>query len=241
MLQCWSPLGLDRPTFEALYVQFDSLLGETTKHQTPYVQLLGTYYYDRLAPKRNLNDQELLDLESIPANVDTRQQSECTNLDPSNVSAHGRSLQEASNGFSRLPGQSYINEARGRPFNQAQQSTQGPPGMASTHRSGSPNRNRTRQTVPDPTRRNENLDSRLSVPLHLSRPRSWVGTSTELEPRYVTTPLYPNSPRSSTSNLTEETTFSMVNTSSDYRLNGSQSRSVGNIPLLTNENFSTNL
>lgn len=239
MLQCWSPLGLDRPTFEALYVRFDNLLGETTKHQTPYVQLLGTYYYDRLAPRQN--DQELLDLESAPANVDTRQQTQHTTLDPSNVGAHGRSLQEASNGFSRLPGQSYINEARGRPFNQAQQSTQGPPGMPSTHRSGSPNRNRTRQTVPDPTRRNENLDSRLSVPLVLSRPRSWVGTSAELEPRYVTTPLYPNTPRSSTSNLTEETTFSVAHTSPEHRLNGSQSRSLGNIPLLTNETHSTNL
>ena len=98
ILQCWSTLGLERPTFETLYAKFDRLLGETTRLQSPYVQVLGTSYYDRLEPKQTDQEQPL-DLENAPSNVDTRQCNLSATPDPqsqSNMGALGISLPESS-------------------------------------------------------------------------------------------------------------------------------------------------
>ena len=241
MLQCWSTLGLERPTFETLYAKFDRLLGNTTRLQSPYVQVLGTSYYDRLEPKQTDQEQPL-DLENAPSNVDTRQCNLSATSDPpsqSNMGARGISLPESSSSFLSTHGQAASTyDTRGRPLNLTQQSSLGP--LCIANRNTSPSQDYTRSNVPQPSRWDR---SGLSMPLHLSRPQSWVGTSSaELGPRYVQTPLYLSSARTSTSNLTEETAFgsSVMNSTPEHRLCALHSRSVGNIPLLTNANLSTN-
>ena len=203
MLRCWTSLGVERPTFQELYLTFDQMLGESTRHQTPYIQVLGTCYYDKLGPRVQV-DSETLDLENVPANVDVRQPGNATTTATTTTTAEGvfgTSLPENGNGFLSVAGQGG--------------------GLQSQDHGASP--------VVD------GRGQRLGVPLHLSRPRSWVGTSTaELGPRYVPAPLYYASPHSSTSNLTQETTFgsSVVTMSPEHRQ--LQSRSVGSLPLLTN-------
>ena len=158
---------MERPNFRELYLVFDNILSELTRHQSPYVQVLGTCYYDQLGPRVQV-DSDALDLENIPANVDMRQ---LTTNSPTTEAAFGTSLPENGNGFLSV-------SAVAQPQSQDHSGTSAP------------------------------VNQGLGVPLHLSRPRSWVGTSTaELGPRYVPAPLYCASPHSSVSNLTQETTF----------------------------------
>ena len=205
MLQCWSSLGVERPNFRELYLVFDNMLSDSTRHQSPYIQVLDTCYYDKLGPRVQV-DPETLDLENVPANVDVRQPS--NGVAPSTAEGtFGTSLPETGNGFL-----SVSTAAQG----------------AGDHSGASPGVNERGQG--------------LGVPLHLSRPRSWVGTSTaELGPRYVPAPLFygASPPHSSASNLTQETTFgssaAAVAMSPEHRLLSTlQSRSVGSLPLLTN-------
>jgi serine/threonine protein kinase len=221
MLQCWNSLGVQRPTFDDLYVTFDNLLARTTRQQSPYVQVLGAAYYDQLGPVRQQTDQDPLDLESVvPANVDTRQHHDAATPHPR--LHESRSLQEPGNGFLNRSGQGA--------------------GQSASPHSQEVNRGR----IPANLRGSHNQDSRLGVPLPFSRPQSWVGgPSAELGPRYVPTPLHLTSGRSSMSNLTEETAFgsSIVTVTSENRLAAlptAQSRSAGNIPLLTNSNVIVN-
>ena len=213
MLRCWNPLGLGRPTFLELYFAFDNMLTETTRFQSPYVQLLGACYYDQLGPQIQV-DNETINLDEAPANVDVRHLSS--------------SLPEGANGFLGVSGLvlshsagTHGQEVRGRPFNEMSTT---PRGIQSANRSSSPNR-----LAPGDYDSNsqQNRDFR---PL---RPQSWVGTS-ELGPRYVPSPLHLNSAHSSTSNLTEETTLGSTIVTPEHRQSVTQSRSVGSIPLLTN-------
>ena len=208
MLQCWNNLGVERPTFEELYLTFDNILSESTRHQSPYIQVLGNCYYDKLGPRVQV-DSDTLDLENVPANVDLRQP---TNAATSTEGVFATSLPEAGNGFLSVGG-------------------------------GASNRTPSQDHGATPT---AGGGCGLGVPLHLSRPRSWVGTSTaELGPRYVPAPLfYGSPPSSSTSNLTQETVFgnSVVTLSPERhrQLSALQSRSVGSLPLLTNNNNNNN-
>ena len=216
MLQCWNDLGLERPTFQDIYVVFDNMLSEMTRQQSPYIQVLGTCYYDKLGPRAQV-DSETLDLDNAPANVDIRP--------PTNGAMSegqfGTSLPtENGNGFLSLA---------------AQEGGGGGGGSNSLQRGGS----NSVQRRDNGATAGDGRSQRLGVPLHLPRPQSWVGTSTaELGPRYVPAPLHYASPHSSTSNLTQETVFgSSVVTLSPERqrqLSALQSRSVGSLPLLTN-------
>ena len=239
MLRCWNTLGVARPTFAELYVTFDSVLSETTRFQSPYIQLLGNYYYDRLGPSAQADSSETLDLEMAPANVDMRQPATVSVANstseppppppPPPPVATSLPVGEVGNGYLGVSAQ-------------GSSGTNSPHPVASGSRSSSQDgvtvRRAEGRTIPGP--------AGLSVPLHLSRPRSWIGTSSaELGPRYVPTPLHPfHSPHSSTSNLTEETMFgnSVVALSPEHRrlsaMNG-QSRSVGSIPLVTSNNLRT--
>ncbi|CAI7996008.1 Fibroblast growth factor receptor 2 [Geodia barretti] len=201
MLQCWSSLGVERPDFRELYLVFDNMLSESTRQQSPYIQVLGTCYYDKLGPRVQV-DSDTLDLENIPANVDMRQLT-TNSAAPTAEAAFGTSLPENGNGFLSV-------SAVAQPQSQDHSGASAP------------------------------VNQGLGVPLDLSRPRSWVGTSTaELGPRYVPAPLYCASPHSSVSNLTQETTFgstaATVSPEHGHRLLSTlQSRSVGSLPLLTN-------
>ena len=210
MLCCWSNLGVERPTFQELYLTFDNMLGETTQHQSPYVQVLGNCYYDKLGPRVQVDSTDTLDLENVPANVDVRPPANGATTDGLFVG----SLPENANGFLSVP------QPQGIP-------------AATAGRSLSPSQNH--RGAPSSAR---DQSRGLPMPLHLPRPRSWVGTSTaELGPRYVPAPLFYGSPHSSTSNLTQETVFasSIVTLSPERRqLSALQSRSVGSLPLLTN-------
>lgn len=235
MLNCWNPLGVGRPTFAELYAKFDGMLTETTRHQLPYMQVLGVCYYDKLSPRVQV-DSETLDLERVPANVDDRRTNHAGAMD----GVRSASLQEQGNGFLNVQqGRStspFGTDTRGRPFNQPSFGTL-PHGVLTGNRSRSPSQERGHRV-----REGGHQVSRLGVPLHLSRPQSWVGTSSaELGPRYVPTPLFLSSPHSSTSNLVLETSFggSSVGTP-EHRLPVTQSRSVGNIPLLSSPNLQTN-
>lgn len=222
MLKCWNTLGVGRPTFAELYVILDNMLSETTRHQSPYVQVLGTCYYDTLAPTVQVDSSETLNLEIAPSNVDIRQ-TNTTNATENIIMSASLPTGELGNGYLGVPAPS----AQGSSQSSSPYVTRSPSqdGVSARRVSGP-------QT------------ERLGVPLHLSRPRSWVGTSSaELGPRYVPTPLYPfTSPHSSISNLTEETMFgsSIVTLSPEHRRLSAQSRSVGSIPLLTSANIRTN-
>ena len=227
MLNCWNPLGVGRPTFAELYGKFDGMLTETTRHHLPYVQVLGVCYYDTLSPRVQV-DSSTLNLEMVPENVDDRRVTQ-----PNMVADGPHSLQERGNGFlSVQQGNPFGSDTRGRPFNQSSLGTS-PHGVVTGR---SPGQERGGRGV------DGHQASRLGVPLHLSRPRSWVGTSSaELGPRYVSTPLHLSPSHSSTSNLVRETSFGGSSVGMpEHGLPVTQSRSVGNIPLLCSPNLRTN-
>ena len=260
MLRCWNQIGVDRPTFESLYATFDNLLGETTRHQFPYTQVLGTYYYDRLEERQN--SQELLDLERAPANVDTRQYNvpgpeTHTQSPPSQANQISASPQGSSNLVPPSQGASKnLTLHNGQDVRERRLLGQGHltlslPGQE--NRSTSPNQDRS-GAGPSPagSRLQHNRDSGLDrspalSAVSLPRPRSWVGmsSSAELGPRYVPTPLCGRSPVRSTSNLTQETAFvslSFADNAVEHRLSAShsaQSRSVGCLTQLSEATLNT--
>lgn len=227
MLKCWSNFGVERPSFQELYVTFDNILTECTQHQSPYIQLLGTCYYDKLGPRVQVSD-ETLDLDNAPANVDLRP--------PVNGAAAATASGGATEGGTFMPSSLPAESTNGFLSIGASQST----GAGVNHRSmflqGGTEHHATAASGFGERRG-------LGVPLQVSRPRSWVGTSTaELSPRYVPAPLYLAIPHSSSTNIAvQETDFGTMSPEHGGNHRHLQSRSVGSLPLLVNSNNTTPL